>query len=184
MTKVFPIGRNPASNDNNFCLYMHPCRYINKSITSVGSELKKITLQRNVWGLFCFWCKNLWILQPFQMPSQKLDVSFHPWCWCCRSSPCPWQVDVTARGSVGCVGANLPVVSSLSMFIHVQSQCTEPGLGLQSCWSLLWRCFCCGYTCVISFCDYKCVCRWNLFCPALHCLHFQVHLTGNFTHTV
>lgn len=103
------------------------------------------------------------MLQPFQMPSQKLDVSFHPWCWCCRNSPCPWQVDVTAQGSGACAGANLPVVSSLSLFIHVslaswaQSQCAEPGLALQSCWSLLWRCFCCGYTCVISFCDYKCL---------------------------
>lgn len=192
IAKVFPIDRNPASSDIHLCLYRHMCRYINKSISSVSSELKKIHRKGTFGRCFAFdvMVVLLWVLQPFQMPRQKLDVSFHPWCWCCRSSPCPWQVDVTARGGGACAGANLPVVSSLSVLIclslasRVQSQCAEPGLGLQSCWSLLWRCFCYGYTCVISFCDYKCVCRWNLFCPALQFLHFQIHLTGNFTHTV
>lgn len=36
ITKVFPVGRNPTSNDTNFCLYMHMYKYINKSINSVS----------------------------------------------------------------------------------------------------------------------------------------------------
>lgn len=186
ITKVFPIGRNPACNDTNFCLFMRMYTYINKSINSVSSELEKIHCKGTFGGCFAFAVKTFGCCSLSKCQARS---------WKSLSTLvvlvlCLWQVDVTAQGSGACAGANLPVVSSLAPFIHVslashiQSQCTEPGFGLQSCWSLLWRCFCCGYICVISFCGYKCVCRWNLFCPALEFLHFQVPLTGNFAHTV
>lgn len=181
ITEIFPIGRNPTSSNTNFCLFMHMYKYINKSINPVSSELKKKnqnTLRRNVVGvvLLLMW-KPLDAAAFSKCQARSWMSLFHP--WCCRFI-------VTSQGSGACAGANLPVVSSLALFIHVplaspvQPQDTEPGLGLQSCWSLPWRCFCCGYTCVISFCDYKCVCCWDLFCPALEFLHFHVHLTGNF----
>lgn len=151
-------------------LYAYTCRYINKFFDSI-QNWKRILHANVLGGCFAFNVKAFgccsrvkcrdrsWISLSIWAAREAVPVL--------RVSLCPWQVDVTAQVGVARTWATLLVMSSRSVLICGCLGWPSPIplqlASLQHRWSLVWRCFCCGCTCMISFCDYKCISCWNSF---------------------